>query len=448
MLKTLILCILALFFAACSTHQKDNLYYQQSLFFKHCKDEFFKNEMQKIDKNDDSLYRAINSGSIARDCKDYNLSNEFFDKAEQSYKYDVDLQSLSTKGLKTAATILLNEGVNDYEGFLYERTMVNVYKGLNFMSLNDFANARVEFNRALMRQEKAKEYFQAQIKEQKKRMKEEQNYEQNIESNLKTINAQYEHLFSEFNAQKEYTNPYITYISSVFFFMDKDYKKAADLLKEVYVIYADNEELSKEFAIFEKYSSALNPQKLQKHIFIIYESGLSPAFDEFSLTLPFIFDRNFVSVSVALPTLKKREASYAYLSANESSLQTQNLFDFDSMVATEFKATLFARVSKALISTILKTSLNIAAAKNDNSGLLSFVTNIFTIMTTRGDLRFWNFLPKNAQVLMLENKGFIDLRTNSGLELYNANLDKNKNVLIYVRSFTPQLESRIYKIEN
>ena len=41
--------------------------------------------------------------------------------------------------------------------------MVNVYKGLNFMSLGDFANARVEFNRALIRQDMAKDYFAAQI---------------------------------------------------------------------------------------------------------------------------------------------------------------------------------------------------------------------------------------------------------------------------------------------
>lgn len=451
MFKFFFFSIFAFFFIACSTHQEDNLYFQKSLLFGQCKQEFFEDEMKKVDNNDDTIYRGINSGSIARACKDYKLSNEFFDKAEQAYKYDVDLQSFGTKSAKFAATTLLNEGVGDYEGSLYERTMVNVYKGLNFMSLNDFTNARIEFNRALMRQDKAKEYFQSEIERQKEQnQKNDKNYEKNIEANVENVSKQYDNLFSEFNAQKEYTNPYITYISSVFFFMDKDYKKAADLLKEVYVLYENNEELSKEFKLFDTYSSSLNPQKLQKHIFIIYESGLSPALDEFTLTLPFIFDDGLVSASVALPTLKKREASYTYLSVSggENFFQTQNLFDFDSVVASEFKATLFSRISKALVSTALKTSLNVAVAKNDNTGLLSLATNIFTIATTRSDLRFWNFLPKNAQVLMLENKGFIELKTDLGLELYQSNLNKNKDILIYVRSFTPKLEAEIYKIEN
>ncbi|MBR2159568.1 MAG: hypothetical protein IJ964_06370, partial [Campylobacter sp.] len=83
--------------------------------------------------------------------------------AEDSYKYDVDLENIATKALRLTAGILLNESFADYDGNLYERIMVNVYKGLNFMSLGDFANARVEFNRALIRQDRAKDYFAAQI---------------------------------------------------------------------------------------------------------------------------------------------------------------------------------------------------------------------------------------------------------------------------------------------
>lgn len=41
--------------------------------------------------------------------------------------------------------------------------------------------------------------------------------------------------------------------------MDYDYKKAADLLKEVYVLNL-NKEIEKEFKIFDQYSSSLNPK--------------------------------------------------------------------------------------------------------------------------------------------------------------------------------------------
>lgn len=37
--------------------------------------------------------------------------------------------------------------------------------------------------------------------------------------------------------QKNFINPYATYLASIFFFMDKDYRKAADLFREVAIIY-------------------------------------------------------------------------------------------------------------------------------------------------------------------------------------------------------------------
>lgn len=334
--------------------------------------------------------------------------------------------------------------------------MLNVYKALNFMNLNDFGNARVEFNRALFRQDKAKDYFAKEINKNKQKFqdakKEDLYYNQNIEENLQTITKQYEHLFEDFNANKDFTNPYATYLAAVFFFLDKDYKRAYDLLKEVYVLHPNNALMDKEFKVFEKHFSSLNPNKLQKYIFIVYESGLAPAVGEFSLTLPFIVDNNLVSASVTLPTLLKRKASFEYLnvfdSAFSKALSTQNLFDFDSIVASEFRANLSLKITKALISTAAKTSLNVIAAKNDETGLLALASNFYSILSNKSDVRFWNFLPKNAQITMIENKGFIEIRSDSGIEIYHSELDKSKNILIFIRSFSPEFETKIYKIEN
>ncbi len=450
MKKNIVFLIFIILFTACSTHQEYNLFYQQNLFSQNCNDKFLREEKNKIVKGDDVIFIGLNAGYIARDCNDFNLSNLIFDRVEDSYKYDVDLENLVKKSAKMVASALINDGVNDYQGTWYERTMVNVYKGLNFMSLGNFSNARVEFNRALMRQDKAKEYFANQIQKAYEKAKEEKNFEQNIENNIKIISKQYENLFNEFNAQKDYTNAYVTYISSVFFFMDNDYKRAADLLKEVYAVYNLNTEIKKEFNIFDKYSSDLNPKKLQKYIFVIYENGLSPALDEFYLTLPFVFDGHVVTASVALSTLKKRSASYDYLkvSNHHQSDKTSNVFDLDRIVASEFKTDLIPKITKSLISSILKTSLNVAVAHNDESGILSLATNIFGITTTRSDLRFWNFLPKNIQILMIENNGFIRINDNNNNLIYSSNLNANKNVLILVRSFAPKIPARIYKIEN
>lgn len=429
------------FFCACANHSTDNFFYEEALKNAYCDNSFFEDKRAKVDKNDDTIYTGLNVGALARHCDELKLSNYFFDKAEEAYKYDVDLQGLGKKGAKALSSTLINEGVNDYEGTLYERIMVNVYKGLNFMSLKDFANARVEFNRALMRQDKAKEYFAKQIESNRKEFdeaKQDANYEQNMGNNYNTISARYEHLLKDFATTKDFVNPYATYMASVFFFLDGDYKRAQDLFKEVAIINKNSAEFNKEFNIFENYAKSLNPQSLQKYVFVVYESGFGAGLDEFAITLPFTFDGNVVTSSLALPTLKKRTNSYEYVVANGS--KVADFVDFDNIIATEFKANMGFRVGKALSSTIVKTTMNLAVAKNDpTGGYLSLATSLFNSATTKADLRFWSALPKYAKILALENTGSIVINSNNGTTLYkNEELPQDKNLLIIVKSHTPK----------
>lgn len=429
------------FLCACANHSTDNFFYEEALKNAYCDNSFFEDKRAKVDKNDDTIYTGLNVGALARHCDELKLSNYFFDKAEEAYKYDVDLQGLGTKGAKALSSTLINEGVNDYEGTLYERIMVNVYKGLNFMSLKDFANARVEFNRALMRQDKAKEYFAKQIEPNRKEFDEarqDANYEQNMGNNYNTISARYEHLLKDFATTQDFVNPYATYMASVFFFLDGDYKRAQDLFKEVAIINKNSAEFNKEFNIFENYAKSLNPQSLQKYVFVVYESGFGAGLDEFAITLPFTFDGNVVTSSLALPTLKKRTNSYEYVVANGS--KVADFVDFDNIIATEFKANMGFRVGKALSSTIVKTTMNLAVAKNDpTGGYLSLATSLFNSATTKADLRFWSALPKYAKILALENTGSIVINSDNGTTLYkNEELPQDKNLLIIVKSHTPK----------
>lgn len=429
------------FFCACANHSTDNFFYEEALKNAYCDNSFFEDKRAKVDKNDDTIYTGLNVGALARHCDELKLSNYFFDKAEEAYKYDVDLQGLGKKGAKALSSTLINEGVNDYEGTLYERIMVNVYKGLNFMSLKDFANARVEFNRALMRQDKAKEYFAKQIESNRKEFdeaKQDANYEQNMGNNYNTISARYEHLLKDFATTQDFVNPYATYMASVFFFLDGDYKRAQDLFKEVAIINKNSAEFNKEFNIFENYAKSLNPQSLQKYVFVVYESGFGAGLDEFAITLPFTFDGNVVTSSLALPTLKKRTNSYEYVVANGS--KVADFVDFDNIIATEFKANMGFRVGKALSSTIVKTTMNLAVAKNDpTGGYLSLATSLFNSATTKADLRFWSALPKYAKILALENTGSIVINSDNGMTLYkNEELPQDKNLLIIVKSHTPK----------
>ncbi|WP_139452176.1 COG3014 family protein [Campylobacter armoricus] len=434
----------AVLFSACANYAKVNNDLEQKLVQKVCSKDFFIQEMAKVDKKDDPVYVGLNAGLIAKNCGDFNLSNEFFDKVEESYQVDVDLRSGVQKVAKTAATTLINDSILDYDGSLYERIMVNVYKGLNFMSEGDFNNARVEFKRALLRQDRAKDYFKAQIAKNKaeleKAKKEDPNFNKNFTDSAKQINAQYDALFEEFSTSKNFTNPYATYLASIFYYMSKDYTLAKDLFKEIKVLNPKNGEINKEWKIISR------THKDKKYIFVVYENGFGVIKDEFKLTLPLILNDTLTTASIALPTLKKRSQSFEYLSVNDAN--TTKLVDLDNVVASEFKFEQPAIVTKAVVSAILKTTLNAAVANNDSTGgFLSLASGIITAATTQADVRSWRGLPQNIGVVIVKNTGKVVIKTPNKSELFNKQVNPNKNVLIIVRSFTPSIAPSINIIE-
>lgn len=435
--------------AACANQAKQNTTFENALTQKYCSDDFFNQNLEKIKKNDDVIYTGLNAGLIARNCGDFNKSNEFFDAAEESYKYDVDLESVGSKAVKSVGTTLLNDSIVDYEGSLYERIMVNVYKALNYMGEDDYQNARIEFNRALMRQDKAKEYFAKEIEKNRQdldKAKEDKNYNKNMNENSKVIEAQYSNLFKEFDTTKNFINPYATYLASVFFFMDKDYRRAADLFREVAIIYPKNETIKKEAKIFKEYSTKIKVNKAKKYVFVVYENGFGVVKDEFALTLPFLVDKKIISTNIALQTLKKREASFANLNINGQN--TNDFVDLDNIVATEFKINMPTMITKALAQTIVKTALNVAVAKNDSTGgWLSLATAAATAATNKADVRSWRGLPKSIDIAMIENDGNLEIKDPKGNVLFQKSLDKNKNALVIVRSFAPYLPTSVAMME-
>ena len=74
----------------------------------------------------------------------------------------------------SAASVVVSDNIVPYLGEEYDGIMINTYKALNFMALGDNDLARVEFNRALDRQRRAKEKFAKEIAKIKDEMDKEE----------------------------------------------------------------------------------------------------------------------------------------------------------------------------------------------------------------------------------------------------------------------------------
>jgi len=425
--RVYLLLIISVFFSGCvaTTGHGDSLQtFEKVLKNSTCNYAFVQD---RIEDKDDVILWASQGGSQARNCFDYNRSNLYFDKAEELYKSDVDLQSNANRVGSSASSILINNNVNDYEGNVYEKVMLNTYKGLNFMALGDFVNARIEFNRALDRQRRAKDYFSSEIKKAQQKSSRDKNYNkaQNRHTQ-KAIYDRYQDIFSEFRAYPDFVNPYTTYLSGLFFFLDGDYKKARDLLKESVSMQPQNEQIRADFELFDSYKREKN------YAWIIYENGQSMAKRETRINIPlFIFTNKVYYAGIALPKLYERAGSYEYIQVGKQ--KSVVVADMDSVIKAEFEKRFSQIALEATLNLIVKTYTQYELNKSGSLG--GIVGMLYQSLTNRADIRSWTALPKNFQSLRVELNGNpVIIKDSRANVISTFHVEKNINVLIYIKS--------------
>ena len=126
----------------------------------------------KNPKKEDLLW-TLQLGTLEKLRQNHQESNNYFDRSEEMLNF-FDYQNVATDSV---AAIAINENVIPYLGEEYDGIMVNTYKALNFMALGKNDQARIEFNRALDRQRRAKEKFAKEIEKIQNELDEEQEKE-------------------------------------------------------------------------------------------------------------------------------------------------------------------------------------------------------------------------------------------------------------------------------
>lgn len=400
----------------------------------------------KIKDDNDTILWGIQGGALARNCMNYKRSIIFFDKAEEKYKEDVDKDNLGNNALESITSVFINNNVNSYEGNTYEKVMVNTYKALNFASLNDHQNARIEFNRALDRQRRAKEYFQSEIKKRKEELskkeneKKDKNVTQEIDrmkvaKNKKTqdtIYEKYNSLLNDFDAYPDFINPFTTYIAGIYFMLNGDSSKARNLLKESVSMAPKNKQILSDFKLNDKYITSIKQSK-DNYVWVIYENGEAMIKDEIRIDIPlFLFTKKVYYTGIVLPKIIEKNSSYEYL--NVAGENTVSICNMDNVIKTEFKKRFPLIVTEAVLNTVTKTLGQKKLVKE--GGLIGGIVGaLYQGLTNKADVRSWTALPKNFQSIRVKNTGIpLKIKDNKGKVIKTILLPKNKNAMIYVKS--------------
>lgn len=345
---------------------------------------------------DQTLY-LLNKAMVLRMTGDYAASAQTFEQAKPLMEY---LEATSVS--ETAAALTFTEGLRAYEAPLYERLMLHVYQGLNYLQLGQPDAARVEA---------------AQMDDLLKRLYPGTNAAPNGGDAFPRYFSGliYEDLGEYSDAMIAYRQAYKAYKAEG----ASDQSIPQDL-KLSLCRFADYLGLDDELADYkqrfgiEKWPP-VSQQDSQGQIVFVFSDGLGPVKLAQSSLLPDPVNGHYYSVS--LPVLRRRMpgAGSAVIDVGVEQAETERVAsiaaDASQQMAVDRPKLLAAEFSRNVTRSI---AANQADQKAQGLGsLLSLVASA----VDQADTRIWSTLPDNIQLarLRLEPGSYdLNVRLNGG----------------------------------
>jgi hypothetical protein len=396
-----------------------------------------KNIKQRKNPDGEDLLWTLQAAAAKRILQDYNSSTQLLDNAEKHLQY----YDTRFSGGDEIAAIAVNDNIMPYKGEEYDGVMANTYKALNFMSENKPDLARIEFNRAIDRQRRTKEKFEKEISETKAKMDKAQ-YGSQANQILsspqlqQTLHNKYPQLY-EYQAYKDYINPFVTYLASVYFNGIGETSAARDLLKETYGLVPENKYVEEEFKETERLID--ENKQVKNTVWVIFEDGLGPVKEEFRIDLPlFIVTRSVPYAGIALPKLKYRDIAFSYLQieADGARYDTAVVSNMDRVINSEFKKDFESILIRAIISTTGKVMAQYVLSQqgSDAATIGSIMIAAYSFATNAADVRIWTALPKDFQIARFSRPRNKILKiTPLNAQPFDIELPDCDNVLVYIK---------------
>jgi len=388
-----------------------------------------------------NLLPTLEAGNNFLYAKEPEQSLKMLDEAERIIKYHNEEILLGSTG-DLIAKLMINDAAIDYHGTVTDAVMVNTYKALDYMIEGKMDEARVELNRAVDRQRRAKELYAELIHKQQEaiRAKEQSTKGLDVEKSSenpavqKMIRSRYPQLYA-FEAYPDFVNPFTTYLAGVFALIERDYGKAYSLLKEAAGMVPDNPTVASDFLMASAAMQGRPPSG--GFVWVIYENGLAPVKEEYRIDIPlYLVSDEVVYTGIALPKMVVRRKATPDLVIEEHGhevARTQTVAEMDRVILTEFRYKYPDIVTRAIFSALLKTYMQYEMNKQGGS-LLGLAASIYQMATTMADTRVWASLPKEFQVARIPMPKDRRLTLHAGAQKIEAAIDPGaKNAIVYVR---------------
>jgi len=373
-------------------------------------------------KKRNKLLFYLNAGAIAFNSGDYVSSNGFF---ENAYTYIEDAEK---RNIRDVYAYITNPMMTDYAGENHEILLIHYYKALNYLKMNQLAEALVEVRRMDNKLKRLNTLYRSENK-----------YKEDAFINL-LMGIVYEASNDNNNAFIAYRNAYECYkgVYSRLFGLTPPYQLKVDLIRSAYKtgFVSDGQRYEKQFGI--KYV----PEPTTNATFIaLWHNGMAPVKAENSVTFSSspgsngfinVTDPNggftysfpapssvpssnqFSSFRIALPTYKARPSFYNYATLAFDS-NTSKPLELAEDIAQIAPQCLHDRLVKDLSQTFARLAIKKASeyglreaakaqskSKSKNAenaaailDVAAIALQLFNTTNEKADTRNWQLLPSS-----------------------------------------------------
>ena len=334
----------------------------------------------------DQVLLQLEAAEALRLSGDYERSLQHYDAVEVLFQ-DEDTEGIATGASENIFAVVWNDTAKSYEPTPVERVLANYYKATSYWAMGNEDGARVEFNRASDRAQRALDRYQSEFKEAQAA----------ADSDGAKARASHDSTMDEhfpeaqdWSVYSDFQNPAVLYVNALFYQAQGENARARDTMRQVRVKTGKNAVVDSDFLSLDKKRSLIADGN---YVWVLLEAGRSSYLIEKRADLPIPTDSGVILVSIALPTVESRrqEISVANTTFNGDVVDFVVLADSEQLIKTELSMRYPGILTRSVISATVKGAAQAAAA--EENVWLGLGATLLSAQSTKADTRMWGMIP-------------------------------------------------------
>ncbi len=302
---------------------------------------------------------------------------------------------------------------SSYRFGTYDVAMVNTYKALASLGRGDREGARVELNRAEERLSRIAQRYSADIAAGRDNVANKQREDAGTRDSIAAASnsaelQEVQKSLADYASFQPFLSPISTYIRGIYLLNSGapgDAEQARDAFRRVQGIANNPPVVAQDLA---SATQAANGRRIAPQVWVIFENGQSPEFEQLNFTIPMPVvgagrGASVAPVTVSMPRIAFRPNAYPNLvvTGQGPGARTVTVASMRAVMASEYRARYNNLVAGAVIEAVVKavalSATNAATSRMGAGGALLRVAAVGAANVTSSDTRSWLVLPAEFQ---------------------------------------------------